>query len=320
VIRTIRFRDPGCGQVHLGVVHEDQVYSVTDLVPSWNDPISVWSACKALHLSPEDAFARIQTGSAKTVPLETLTAAGALLPPVDAEEVWAAGVTYERSREARNAETKLQDSVYDRVYAAERPEIFFKATSRRVVPPGQPLGLRSDSSWMVPEPELAVVISASGDVIGWTLGNDLSSRDIEGENPLYLPQAKVFSRSCSLGPALVWNTGYEIPSEWTITLTIRRGTETAFTGSVSLRQLRRSIEELVSYLCRDNPVPDGTVLMTGTGIVPPDAFTLQPGDIVEIGLQEIGVLCNPIAPPLSSVMAPGSGTAQRPSLMSHCPD
>lgn len=298
MIRTVRYWDPQTHAVHLGLLQDGQVYSITRRVPAFTDPLPVWYALRALGLSVEEGFARLADGAQPVASYEELAAQSALLPPVDAREVWAAGVTYERSRQARNAETKLQDSVYDRVYEAARPEIFFKATRERVIAPGQPLGLRSDSSWMVPEPELSLVLTAAGDIVGWTLGDDLSSRDIEGENPLYLPQAKVFSRSCSFGPVLLWNTGAENPARWTLTLTIRRGGDIAFQGSVSLQQLRRPFEELVAYLRRDNPVPDGTVLMTGTGIVPPDEFTLQPGDTVDIELPEIGVLRNPIAPPL----------------------
>ncbi|MCL6517349.1 fumarylacetoacetate hydrolase family protein [Alicyclobacillus sp.] len=298
MIRTVRYWDPDSHTIHLGLLQDGQVYSITRRVPAFTDPIPVWYTLRSLGLSIEDGFARLVEGASPAASFDDLAGKSLLLPPVDAREVWAAGVTYERSRQARNAETKLQDSVYDRVYDAPRPEIFFKATRDRVIAPGLPLGLRSDSSWMVPEPELSLVLTAGGDIVGWTLGDDLSSRDIEGENPLYLPQAKVFSRSCSFGPVLLWNTGKEIPAEWTLSLTIRRGEGVAFQGSVSLTQLRRPFAELIAYLRRDNPVPDGTVLMTGTGIVPPDEFTLQPGDVVDIELPEIGVLRNPIAAPI----------------------
>ncbi|GMA58752.1 hypothetical protein GCM10025858_32550 [Alicyclobacillus sacchari] len=212
-----------------------------------------------------------------------------------APEVWASGVTYERSRVARNAETQLQDSVYDRVYNAPRPELFFKATAERLVPPGQSLKLRSDSTWMVPEPELCLVLSREGDVIGYTIGNDLSSRDIEGENPLYLPQAKIFAASCSLGPALLWSDPTVEPLAWEIDMRIERAGQTVFAGSISLTQLRRPLSQLIRFLLRDNPIFDGTALMTGTGIVPPDEFTLQPDDIVAIEVQAIGQLVNPIS-------------------------
>lgn len=315
MLKTIRYRDPETHRPQLGVLEGSHVYNVTKQVPSWTDPMTVWSVCTALNIPPQEALNRLRAkipdgGSATAEAIESMESTemietmesivqrGLLLPPVAAPEVWAAGVTYERSREARNAETKMAESVYDKVYVAERPEIFFKATADRIVAPGRPVGLRSDSNWMVPEGELALVISSQGHLIGWTLGNDLSSRDIEGENPLYLPQAKVFSRSCSIGPILLWNTGVEQPEEWTLTLDIFRAGNAAFSGSISIRQLRRSAEELISYLRRDNPVPDGTVLLTGTGIVPPDDFTLQEGDIIDISVDAIGTLRNVVAAPL----------------------
>ncbi|MDQ0189522.1 fumarylacetoacetate hydrolase family protein [Alicyclobacillus cycloheptanicus] len=296
-MKTLRYRDETTGEPQLAILVKDTVYNVTRQVPHWTEPVQMWYALRALGIPFEDAAARLCTGEG--ISFHELDEAGHLLPPVVAREVWAAGVTYERSREARNAETKISDSVYDRVYAAERPELFFKATADRVVPPGNPLGLRSDSSWMVPEPELSVVISATGDIIGWTVGNDLSSRDIEGENPLYLPQAKVFSRSCSFGPVLLWHTPSTTPADWTVSLEIHREGQLAFSGSVPFRQFRRRVDELVDFLCRDNPVPDGTVLMTGTGIVPPDDFTLTPGDRVDICIDAIGTLVNPIAAPMA---------------------
>jgi len=306
-MRTIRYRESAKSCVQLGYIKGDLVYNVSRLIPEWTDPVTAWSVLRALGKSPVEAFERF-TETSPATNLSTLIEQNALLSPVAAQEVWAAGVTYERSREARNAETKLQDSVYDRVYDAIRPEIFFKATYERLVSPGHEVGLRSDSNWMVPEPELAVVISSDGDVIGWTLGNDLSSRDIEGENPLYLPQAKIFSRSCSVGPAMLWNTGVEQQEEWTLSLTIYRSEQVVFTDSVSIQKLRRSTEELIHYLIRDNPVPNGTILLTGTGIVPPDDFTLMVGDAIEIAIDEIGCLYNFVAPPLDSTNRAPSGS------------
>ena len=299
MIKTVRYRDPSTDQPQLGVIEDNRVYNLTKQVPSWTEPFSVWSALKALGIPAEEAFARLKA-TAEVVEFDALEQRDLLLPPVAAKEVWAAGVTYERSREARNAETTLAESVYDKVYDAKRPEIFFKATEDRLVAPGREVGLRSDSNWMVPEPELALVISAKGDLVGWTLGNDLSSRDIEGDNPLYLPQAKVFSRSCSIGPVLLWNTGVERPEEWTLSLTISRPEEPGFSGEIPVRQLRRSPDELISYLLRDNPVPDGTVLLTGTGIVPPDEFTLHVGDVIDIRIDAIGTLRNVVAKPLQA--------------------
>ena len=297
-MKTIRYLNPQSREVHLGIVQRDEVYSVTRHVPQWTDPLPMWCALRALGISPEAAALRFAQG--ESLFYASLEADGLLLPPVHAEEVWAAGVTYERSRVARNAETKILDSVYDRVYEAERPELFFKATANRVVPPGQGLGLRSDSTWMVPEPELSLVLSAAGEIVGWTIGNDLSSRDIEGDNPLYLPQAKVFSRSCSLGPILLWNSD-EVSdlSTWDIELHIERGGTNVYSDVVSFRQFHRSFQELIGYLRRDNPIPDGTVLMTGTGLVPPDDFTLEVGDKIHIRIDAIGTLFNPIVAPVS---------------------
>jgi 2-dehydro-3-deoxy-D-arabinonate dehydratase len=292
VIRTLRYRDPDDNTVHLGLLDGDEVYSITRQVPSWTCPVPMWHALRALDVDPISTAEKLRKGPALS--FRELERHGHLLPPVAAPEVWASGVTYERSRDARNAETRIKDSVYDRVYTAERPELFFKSTYQRLVAPGQPLALRSDSRWMVPEPELSVVITANGELIGWTVGNDLSSRDIEGENPLYLPQAKVFARSCSIGPVLLWNTGDQRPSEWRIDMTIHRNGIPAFHGCVTFAQFRRSVDELVRYLLRDNLISDGTVLMTGTGIVPPDEFTLQAGDTVEISIDNIGILRNPI--------------------------
>jgi 2-dehydro-3-deoxy-D-arabinonate dehydratase len=210
---------------------------------------------------------------------------------LDTQEVWAAGVTYLRSREAREEESH-QIGVYDRVYYAERPEIFLKATPQRVVGPYDFIRVRSDSRWTVPEPELTVLLSADLQVVGYTIGNDVSSRDIEGENPLYLPQAKIYSRSCALGPAITLATDMDEVAP--IELLIRRSAEVVFQGTISTNQMKRSINELVSYLGRENEFPNGVFLMTGTGLVPPDDYTLQTGDVVEISIEGIGRLVNPV--------------------------
>lgn len=218
-----------------------------------------------------------------------------LLAPIGTQEVWAAGVTYYRSRTARMEESKDAGggSFYDRVYSAERPEIFFKATPQRVARPGQPMHLRRDSIWMVPEPELTLAINARGEIIGATIGNDLSCRDIEGENPLYLPQAKCFDRSASVGPAILVRSE-PLTSDTRIQLRIERAGAAAFTGETTLAQLKRTPQELAGFLYRDNTFPTGALLMTGTGIVPPDDFTLQSGDIVHITIDHIGTLSNPM--------------------------
>ncbi len=221
-----------------------------------------------------------------------------LLVPIEAQEVWASGVTYERSLDARNYEAtggKLDATTfYDKVYDAERPEIFFKSTAARTVGPNQDVYLRSDSTWQIPEPELGLVISRTGKIVGYTIGNDMSCRDIEGENPLYLPQAKIWRNSCSIGPAIRLAETVEDPYQFVITCRIYRNGERAVEGSASTGQLKRRFEELVSYLIRDNDVFDGTVLLTGTCIVPPNEFTLEDGDRVEIEISGIGVLNNPV--------------------------
>jgi len=219
----------------------------------------------------------------------------ALLAPIGSQEVWAAGVTYYRSRDARMAESTQAggSDFYDRVYAAERPELFFKAAAGRVAAPGAAVRIRADSSWSVPEPELTLVVNPSGAVIGYTVGNDMSARDIEGENPLYLPQAKVYDRSCALGPCVLISPD-PLPASTNIRLEIERAGSIKFSGATTLAQLHRKIEVLVNYLFRDNVFPVGVYLMTGTGIVPPDSFTLAAGDRVRITIDAIGTLENTV--------------------------
>lgn len=218
-----------------------------------------------------------------------------LLAPIQSQEVWAAGVTYLRSRDARMEESEDAGggTFYDRVYAADRPEIFFKATPHRVVAPGSSMKLRSDAKWNVPEPELALAINSRGTIFGYTVGNDLSSRDIEGENPLYLPQAKVWSQCCALGPGLVVRD--PLPRETAITLTILRGEQTVFHGATSLAQMKRMLPELAEWLWRDNAFPAGCYLLTGTGTVPPNDFTLASGDEMHIAIAGLGMLVNTVA-------------------------
>jgi 2-dehydro-3-deoxy-D-arabinonate dehydratase len=223
------------------------------------------------------------------MPLGSVT----LKAPIDRQEVWAAGVTYLRSRDARMEESRQRD-VYDRVYDAERPELFLKATPNRVSGPGEAIAIRGDSGWDVPEPELAILLNARGELVGYTIGNDVSSRSIEGENPLYLPQAKVYSRCAALGPKVV--TVDELPdvSNLEIELTIDRRGTALFRDTTATSQLHRTLSDLVAYLLRHNEVPEGVFLMTGTGIVPPSEFTLQDGDEVTIRIDGIGSLVNPV--------------------------
>jgi 2-dehydro-3-deoxy-D-arabinonate dehydratase len=218
---------------------------------------------------------------------------GNLLPPIGSQEVWAAGVTYFRSRDARMEESKSAGGgdFYDRVYHAERPELFFKATPHRVVGPQAKVAIRQDARWSVPEPELVLFISPGGKITGYTIGNDMSSRDIEGENPLYLPQAKVYDRSCALGPCLLISNE-SLPAATEISLQILRAGEPAFAGTTALREMKRKPEELVEYLYRSSTFPQGCFLLTGTGIVPPDSFTLHAGDEIRITISPIGTLVN----------------------------
>ncbi|MGB8481112.1 MAG: fumarylacetoacetate hydrolase family protein [Acidobacteriaceae bacterium] len=218
-----------------------------------------------------------------------------MLPPIGNQEVWAAGVTYYRSRNARMEESKTAGGgdFYDRVYHAERPELFFKATAHRVVGPGDKVAIREDARWSVPEPELALFISPGGKIAGYTIGNDMSSRDIEGENPLYLPQAKVYDRSCALGPCLLV-ADEPLPVSTDIKIEIRREGKVVFSGETTLKEMKRSPEELVEYLYRASSFPSGCFLLTGTGIVPPDSFTLRLGDEIRITIPAIGTLGNEV--------------------------
>jgi 2-dehydro-3-deoxy-D-arabinonate dehydratase len=218
-----------------------------------------------------------------------------LLAPIGGQEVWAAGVTYFRSRNARLEESKTAGGgdFYDRVYHAKRPELFFKATPHRVVGPQAKVAIRSDARWSVPEPELTLFISPGGKISGYTIGNDMSSRDIEGENPLYLPQAKIYDRSCALGPCLLV-TEESLPPSTEISMEIRRSGQTTFLGKTTLKQMKRKPEELVQYLYRACSFPQGCFLLTGVGIVPPDSFTLQPGDEIQITIPPIGTLTNTV--------------------------
>lgn len=245
------------------------------------------------------ALELVRSAIADKQPIDEKLEALDLAVPIEAPEVWAAGVTYQRSREARNYEAtggKL-DAVtfYDKVYDAERPEIFFKSTAARTVGPGAEVQLRSDSQWQIPEPELGLVLGSQGKILGYTIGNDMSCRDIEGENPLYLPQAKMWKRSCSLGPAIRLVDAVDNPYDLQIACRIYRQGDKVVEGTANTGQLKRKLEELVSFLTRDNELFEGTVLLTGTCIVPPNEFSLAAGDRIEIEITGIGTLVNSVA-------------------------
>jgi 2-dehydro-3-deoxy-D-arabinonate dehydratase len=227
-------------------------------------------------------------------PLKTAWDSVTLLAPIDAQEVWAAGVTYRRSQVARMEESKGAAVFYDMVYAAARPELFFKATAHRVAGPGQTVRIRQDAKWNVPEPELALVFNSKMQLAGFTIGNDMSSRDIEGENPLYLPQAKVYDACCGLGPWITLAPAMPLAADIGIELSIARGDQVVFTGKTSVAQMARSFDDLAGWLARDNSFPQGVILLTGTGIVPSDDFTLAAGDVVSISIAGIGRLTNPV--------------------------
>ncbi|HXT59430.1 MAG TPA: fumarylacetoacetate hydrolase family protein [Pirellulales bacterium] len=224
------------------------------------------------------------------VPLHAVT----LLPPVDRQEIWAAGVTYTRSRKARMEESVGAAVFYDKVYEAPRPELFFKANAHRVVGPDRPVRIRHDANWNVPEPELTLVLNSRMKLVGYTIGNDMSSRDIEGENPLYLPQAKVYDQSCALGPCIALVNAMPPREQIGIHMAVIREHAIAFEGSTDVGQMARTFEDLIDYLGRDNTFRHGACLLTGTGIVPGDDFTLRRGDIINITIDGIGTLVNSV--------------------------
>jgi 2-dehydro-3-deoxy-D-arabinonate dehydratase len=229
-------------------------------------------------------------GSAPARPLSGVR----FLPPVDRQEVWAAGVTYLRSKSARMEESDFSATAYDRVYEAPRPEIFFKSLAEKVSGPGGPAGIRADAKWNVPEPELALVLNSRGVVVGYTIGNDMSSRDIEGENLLYLPQAKMYRYSCVLGPCITVGVTETEVRTWTIAIQIERQGAVMFQGETPVSKIKRGFEELASWLNRSQEFPHGAVLLTGTGVVPPNEFTLAVGDVVRIQISGVGELVNTV--------------------------
>jgi 2-dehydro-3-deoxy-D-arabinonate dehydratase len=288
-----RFHQPDRG-ARLGLVADGALYDISERWPTLADLLR-WSAGRGNLAAALSELARAGAPLAQLADVAVPPDPGSihLLKPTDHQEVWAAGVTYERSRVAREEES-AGSGIYDRVYSAERPELFLKATPSRTVGPHQPVVIRSDARWNVPEPELALVINPALELVGFTVGNDMSSRDIEGENPLYLPQAKVYGGCCALGPLIALRDSVAEPSNLTIRLTILRAGTAIFAGEVSTSKIVRSYDELIGYLGRDNLFPDGAVLLTGTGIVPPDDTTLEAGDEAVIAIEGIGELRNPV--------------------------
>lgn len=275
------YRTDSAATPKLGLIAGDRVIDVA----AGGGPASLTDVLTSTTAEARSRLEAIDTSGG--IPLSSVQ----LAAPIDNQEVWAAGVTYLRSRDARMEES-TQKSVYDLVYDAPRPEIFLKATPSRVKGPGESIAVRGDSTWDVPEPEFALVISSRGEIAGYTVANDVSSRSIEGENPLYLPQAKIYTASAALGPVIVPAWEWDAIGDRTIRLVIRRNQEVLFDGATSTNQIHRPFEELVSYLFRHNDFPYGAVLMTGTGIIPPSEFTLEHGDDVAITIDGIGTLQN----------------------------
>ena len=284
-MKLCRFTAAGSQDIRIGLIATGQ--TVLDLTP-----IGV----RRMHGLIEradllDELARLSEAGLMEHSLDSVR----LLTPVESQEVWAAGVTYLRSKQARMVESGFSASAYDRVYDAVRPEIFFKSLPEKVVSPGDAVGIRRDARWNVPEPELALVMNSSGKVVGFTIGNDMSSRDIEGENLLYLAQAKIYTASCAVGPWMVIGPLETDARQWGVHLEIWRSGERVFTGETTVGNIKRPFDELVDYLFRSQRFPNGAVLLTGTGIVPPDSFTLEAGDLVRITISGVGTLENPVA-------------------------
>jgi len=249
------------------------------------------SLCDVLHARDPIGLAKFLVDpNAAPIAADTVK----FLAPVDAQEIWAAGVTYKRSQVARMEESKSGATHYDKVYTADRPELFFKATPERVSGPGDPVRVRADSNWSVPEPELTLVVTPQLKLAGFTIGNDMSARDIEGENPLYLPQAKLYKQCCAIGPCVLVPEKPFDRAATKITISVERGRKTAFRGETDLAQMVRGFEDLIGWLARENEFPKGAMLLTGTGVVPPDEFTLENGDVVSIEITGIGKLTNPV--------------------------
>jgi 2-dehydro-3-deoxy-D-arabinonate dehydratase len=283
-MNVCRFKNKN-GEVRIGLVENEN--ELLDLTPTGVTRLQTL-------LESSDVAAELKRLVSPKLPHVVLKDA-TLCAPVEAQEVWAAGVTYLRSKTARMEESDFSATAYDKVYAAERPEIFFKSLAEKVVATGGFVGIRRDATWNVPEPELALVLNSRGAVAGYTIGNDMSSRDIEGENLLYLPQAKIYTGSCALGPWIRVGASEAEARDWRIGISIQRGGGEVFSGETNVGKIKRGFGELAEFLFRSQVFPHGAVLLTGTGVVPADDFTLQPRDVVEIGISGIGVLRNSVA-------------------------
>ena len=289
-MRYYRLSGSECSSTTASLVAVNEDGDAYDLTTASADLSSFRDLCRAANANGEtvDAVARNRIPEAE--PVDPATLETDAVQPVVAEEVWAAGVTYRISEEARKSESGKPE-VYIDVYDSDRPELFLKATPSRTVGPLESIGVRGDSEWNVPEPELGVVLHR-GEVVGYTVGNDVSSRDIEGKNPLYLPQAKVYDKCCSVGPCVATPETVGDPHDLTMSLSIERDGETVYEGSTSTGEMATTCEELVSYLRRHNSLPETLVLLTGTALVPPETFTLVEGDEVTIDIDRIGQLVN----------------------------
>ena len=281
-MKLCRFKNQ-FGEIRVGLAVDET--TLADLTPGGIQTITEL-------LEDADCVARVEAlANLPTIPLEEV----ALLAPVERQEVWAAGVTYLRSKNARMEESDFSASAYDLVYEADRPEIFFKSLPEKVVGPNEPVGIRADAKWNVPEPELTLVVNSAKKLVGVSIGNDMSSRDIAGENLLYLPQAKVYDGACAVGPWIVVGANEAEVREWTVGVEIVRNGETVFNGETSINNIKRTFDELVDYLCRSQTFSRGAMLLTGTGVVPDDDFTLANDDVIRITISGIGTLENPVA-------------------------
>ena len=283
-MKLAKFRLPS-GKVSVGLYENE---SIRPLAMTGGQYQSLTDILEAGNI--DDTVKLLIDESAEPLTLSDVT----LLAPIDRQEVWAAGVTYTRSRTARMEESKGGATFYDKVYDAPRPELFFKATPERVAHPNHAVRVRRDSAWSVPEPELALVLNSRLELVGYTIGNDMSARDIEGENPLYLPQAKVYDECCALGPCVTLHGSMPHRDRTEIRLAVIRNNSIVFEGSTSVGRMARSFEDLIAYLAREQTFRNGVILLTGTGIVPPDEFALRHGDSIDIAIEGIGTLSNTV--------------------------